>query len=123
MRVLLWHGWLLEGSGSNVYTAKVAEANRRAGHSVLILCQEPHPERFSFIDEWGTVDADRVSLANEDRSGRHEHAAVALHAEPLRVAVAAVARGAACLLVCHRYAPSIFSIRTAVKFWRWPCSL
>ena len=23
MRVCLWHGWLLEGSGSNVYTAKI----------------------------------------------------------------------------------------------------
>ncbi len=70
--MLLWHGWLLEGSGSNVYTAKVAEAYRGAGHSVLILCQEPHPERFPFIDEWGTVDADRVSLATEDRSGRSD---------------------------------------------------
>ena len=24
-RILLWHGWLLEGSGSNVATARVAE--------------------------------------------------------------------------------------------------
>jgi len=25
MRVLIWHGWLLEGSGSNVYAARIAE--------------------------------------------------------------------------------------------------
>jgi glycosyltransferase involved in cell wall biosynthesis len=57
VRVLLWHGWLLEGSGSNVYAAKTAEALRRAGHDVLLLCQDRHPERFSFIDAWGTIDA------------------------------------------------------------------
>lgn len=55
MRVCLWHGWLLEGSGSNVYAAKTAEALRKAGHDVLLVCQEPHPDAFPFIDEWGTV--------------------------------------------------------------------
>jgi glycosyltransferase involved in cell wall biosynthesis len=53
MRMLLWHGWLMSGSGSNVYTARVAEALRRAGHDVLILCQEPHPEGLPFVDEVG----------------------------------------------------------------------
>jgi glycosyltransferase involved in cell wall biosynthesis len=55
VRILLWHGWLLEGSGSNVYSAKVAEVLRRDGHQVLIVCQERHPERFSFVDAWATV--------------------------------------------------------------------
>jgi glycosyltransferase involved in cell wall biosynthesis len=53
MRILLWHGWLLEGTGSNVYTAKVAEAWRRQGHHVVVLAQEPHPERLPFVDETG----------------------------------------------------------------------
>lgn len=56
MRVCLWHGWLLEGSGSNVYTARVAECLRREGHDVLLLCQEQHPERFDWIDAWGSAD-------------------------------------------------------------------
>ncbi|HEV8564916.1 MAG TPA: glycosyltransferase [Actinomycetota bacterium] len=55
MRVLIWHGWLLEGSGSNVNTARVAEALRAAGHDVLLLCQETNVERYPWIDEWGTV--------------------------------------------------------------------
>ena len=55
MRILLWHGWLLAGSGSNVVTARVAEAYRRQGHEVLLLCQEGHPERHPFVDAWGTV--------------------------------------------------------------------
>lgn len=56
MRVLLWHGWLLEGSGTNVFTARIAATLRRAGHDVLLLCQEPHPERYDWIDAWGSVD-------------------------------------------------------------------
>jgi glycosyltransferase involved in cell wall biosynthesis len=54
VRILLWHGWLLEGSGSNVATARIAEAFRHAGHDVLLLCQDRHPERFAFVDAHGT---------------------------------------------------------------------
>jgi glycosyltransferase involved in cell wall biosynthesis len=56
MRVLLWHGWLLEGTGSNVYTARVAEELVRAGHDVALLCQERRPETFPWIGSWGDVD-------------------------------------------------------------------
>lgn len=61
MRILVWHGWLLEGSGSNVATARVAEVWRRAGHDVLLLCQERHPDRYAWIDASGTIDADGPS--------------------------------------------------------------
>jgi glycosyltransferase involved in cell wall biosynthesis len=44
MRVLVWHGYLLGGTGSNVYTRQLAREWSRAGHEVTILCQEPHPE-------------------------------------------------------------------------------
>jgi glycosyltransferase involved in cell wall biosynthesis len=57
VRILLWHGWLLEGSGSNVYTSRVAKAMVEDGHDVAILCQEPHPDRYSFIRAAGTVAA------------------------------------------------------------------
>lgn len=74
MRVLLWHGWLLEGSGSNVYTARVAEVLRRAGHDVLLLCQERHVDRYEFLDAWGTVGSEGISplreLPRTDRPGR-----------------------------------------------------
>ena len=46
MRILLWHGYLLSSvSGSNVYTRAVAREWARAGHDVVVFCQEPHPER------------------------------------------------------------------------------
>jgi glycosyltransferase involved in cell wall biosynthesis len=46
MRILLWHGYLLGGTGSNVYTRSLARAWSRAGHDVVVVCQEPHPERY-----------------------------------------------------------------------------
>jgi glycosyltransferase involved in cell wall biosynthesis len=46
MRILLWHGYLLGGTGSNVYTRSLARAWSRLGHEVVVLCQDPHPERF-----------------------------------------------------------------------------
>ena len=61
MRILIWHGWLLEGAGSNIYTARVSDVWRRRGHEVLLLCQERHPDRYDFVDAWGTVDAHGVS--------------------------------------------------------------
>ena len=69
MRVLLWHGWLLEGSGTNVFTARVAEALRSDGHDVALLCQEGHPERYPWIDAWGTVDADGPSALTPNPTG------------------------------------------------------
>ena len=46
MKILIWHGYLLGGTGSNVYTRQLAREWSRAGHDVTVLCQEPHPERF-----------------------------------------------------------------------------
>ena len=58
---MVWHGWLLEGSGSNVATARIVEVWRAAGHDVLLLCQERHPERYRWIDAHGTIDRDGPS--------------------------------------------------------------
>jgi glycosyltransferase involved in cell wall biosynthesis len=46
VRILLWHGYLLGGTGSNVYTRALAREWSRAGHDVTVVCQERHPERF-----------------------------------------------------------------------------
>lgn len=46
MKILIWHGYLLGGTGSNVYTRSLARAWSRAGHEVVVLCQEPHPDRY-----------------------------------------------------------------------------
>jgi glycosyltransferase involved in cell wall biosynthesis len=46
MRILLWHGYLLDGTGSNVYTRAVAREWSRAGHDVVVFSQDPRPERY-----------------------------------------------------------------------------
>src|SRR5262245_51267816 len=46
MRALLWHGYLLGGTGSNVYTRALAREWSRAGHQVIVFCQERHPEAY-----------------------------------------------------------------------------
>ena len=46
MKILLWHGYLLGGTGSNVYTRQLAREWSRAGHDVTVLSQEPYPERY-----------------------------------------------------------------------------
>jgi glycosyltransferase involved in cell wall biosynthesis len=46
VRLLIWHGYLLGGTGSNVYTRAVAREWSRAGHDVTIVCQERDPERY-----------------------------------------------------------------------------
>jgi glycosyltransferase involved in cell wall biosynthesis len=62
VNVLLWHGWVLEGAGSNVYTSRIAEVYRRQGHDVTLVCQEPHPERFPWIEAWGHATGAGVEL-------------------------------------------------------------
>ena len=46
MRILLWHGYLLGGTGSNVYTRAIAREWSRAGHDVVVGSQEGNPELF-----------------------------------------------------------------------------
>ncbi len=46
MRILLWHGYLLGGTGSNVYTRALAREWSRAGHEVVVFSQEPRPEDY-----------------------------------------------------------------------------
>jgi glycosyltransferase involved in cell wall biosynthesis len=40
VRILILHGYLLRGTGSNIYNANLARALARLGHEVHLLCQE-----------------------------------------------------------------------------------
>jgi glycosyltransferase involved in cell wall biosynthesis len=57
MRALVFHGYLLRGTGSNVYNARLCAALGRGGHTVDLLCQEPRPEELDFVDAVGTWEA------------------------------------------------------------------
>jgi glycosyltransferase involved in cell wall biosynthesis len=57
VRILIFHGYLLGGTGSNVYNARLAEALVGLGHEVHLLSQERHPEEHRFVDAIGDWDS------------------------------------------------------------------
>lgn len=44
MRILICHGYLLKGTGSNQYVQSMARALCREGHHLVIMCQEDDPD-------------------------------------------------------------------------------
>src|SRR5512132_2798430 len=62
MRVLVFHGYLLRGTGSNVYNASLCAALARSGHSVDLLSQERRPHELDFVDAVGTWEAGRARV-------------------------------------------------------------
>jgi glycosyltransferase involved in cell wall biosynthesis len=46
MKILLWHGYLLGGTGSNVYTRALARAWSGLGHEVVVFSQDPRPATY-----------------------------------------------------------------------------
>jgi glycosyltransferase involved in cell wall biosynthesis len=46
VRILLWHGYLLGGTGSNVYSRALAREWSGAGHDVVVVCQEREPDQY-----------------------------------------------------------------------------
>lgn len=44
------HGYMFSGSGSNVYVQNLCRELARAGHEVHLLCQEPEPLSYDFVD-------------------------------------------------------------------------
>jgi glycosyltransferase involved in cell wall biosynthesis len=65
VKILLWHGYLLTGSGSNVYTANLARSWRADGHDVLLVCQEASTE-FPFVDANVTFSADNSRIEGDE---------------------------------------------------------
>jgi glycosyltransferase involved in cell wall biosynthesis len=75
VRVLIFHGYLLSGTGSNVYNARLAEALVGLGHEVHLLSQDRHPDGHPFVDavgDWddGTLRVRSLRGASGDQPGR-----------------------------------------------------
>lgn len=66
--ICILHGWLLEGSGSNLWTRSIITALARAGETVHLVCQENHPELYEAIGEVWRYDSsgDRKQTLNRD---------------------------------------------------------
>jgi glycosyltransferase involved in cell wall biosynthesis len=54
VRILIFHGYLLGGTGSNVYNARLAQALVRLGHEVHLFSQDRQPESHRFVDAVGS---------------------------------------------------------------------
>ncbi len=63
----LLHGYLLDGSGSNLWTRAVARAMCAAGRDIHLVCQEPHPDQFDFVSAYRRYHADGAVDAVFDR--------------------------------------------------------
>jgi len=51
MHLILLHGYLLQGTGSNIYVANIAKAWRSQGHAVTVVCQDPGAKHLDFVDQ------------------------------------------------------------------------
>lgn len=69
VRILIFHGYLLGGTGSNVYNARLAAALAGLGHEVHLLCQERHPEKHEFIDAAGSWETGELEIAELPAAG------------------------------------------------------
>ena len=56
MRTLIFHGYLLRGTGSNIYNASLAKALTALGHEVHLLCQDANAAELDFVDAVGRWD-------------------------------------------------------------------
>lgn len=63
MRVLIFHGYLLHGTGSNVYNAELGAALSRAGHEVDLLCQDRDPFDLDWVDAAGDWDGGSLRVS------------------------------------------------------------
>ena len=51
MKIGIFHGYELVGSGSNQSTSYLARALAKLGHEVHILCREQFPDSIDFLDK------------------------------------------------------------------------
>jgi len=82
MKIGIFHGYELVGSGSNQATAYFSRALAQAGHEVHLICREPSPSSFDFIHkaiQWGPAGESKI-LFEKDRDSQ---GSVVLHQLPL----------------------------------------
>ena len=51
MHLVILHGYLLGGTGSNIYSCNVAKTWKRLGHAVTVVCQDRRAGGLEFVDE------------------------------------------------------------------------
>src|ERR671917_1007006 len=62
------HGYMLSGTGSNVYVQNLCRGLVREGHDVHLLCQEPRPLAHDFVNEYLTTEANDIERQGEQET-------------------------------------------------------
>src|SRR3954465_12057749 len=62
LRILIFHGYLLRGTGSNIYNASLVRALGKLGHEVHLLCQDHHAGELDFVDAVGRWEDGRLRV-------------------------------------------------------------
>jgi glycosyltransferase involved in cell wall biosynthesis len=73
LKLALYHGYELSGSGSNEYTRYLASTWAQQGHTVSVICAEPDPSQFDFVDcayHYGRNGARTLIVAPKTRPAR-----------------------------------------------------
>ena len=68
MKLIMTHGYMLSDTGSNVYVQNLCRGLVREGHDVHLLCQEPKPLAYDFVDEFAVVGGDRIETRGEQQT-------------------------------------------------------
>ena len=72
MKIGLFHGYELSGSGSNEYVRYLARTLAQAGHEIHIICREPNPKSFDFINKgikWELNGDSKILFDRESTNG------------------------------------------------------
>ena len=78
VRVLIFHGYLLRGTGSNIYNASLVAALAKSGHEVHLLCQDHRAADLDVIDATGDWDTGELRVET-----RREPARVTAYRPPI----------------------------------------
>ncbi len=68
MKLLMTHGYMLSGTGSNVYVQNLCRALAGMGHDVHLLCQEPNLLSYDFVNGHYRVSAIGAEKLGEKQS-------------------------------------------------------
>jgi glycosyltransferase involved in cell wall biosynthesis len=68
VQLIMTHGYMLSGTGSNVYVQNLCRGLVREGHDVHLLCQEPRPLAYDFVNEYLTIEANDIERQGEQET-------------------------------------------------------
>ncbi len=72
MKILIFHGYLLRGTGSNIYNNNLARALAGLGHEVHLFCQDLEAEELAWVDAvglWGEGGLEVRRFRDSDAAG------------------------------------------------------